>query len=129
MLDCLIKNGTVVDGTGQKPFISDVGIQGGRITHIGQINEVAKETIDATGLWITPGFVDLHTHYDGQVTWDECFTPSIYHGVTTVVLGNCGVGFAPKRPGAEDDLVKLMEGVEDIPGAALCGTGRVFQST
>ncbi|MEN9996693.1 MAG: D-aminoacylase [Pseudomonadota bacterium] len=119
MLDCLIKNGTVVDGTGQKPFIADVGIQGGRITHIGQINEAAKETIDATGLWITPGFVDLHTHYDGQVTWDECFTPSIYHGVTTVVLGNCGVGFAPKRPGAEDDLVKLMEGVEDIPGAAL----------
>lgn len=119
MLDCLIKNGTVVDGTGQKPFIADVGIQRGRITHIGQINEAAKETIDATGLWITPGFVDLHTHYDGQVTWDECFTPSIYHGVTTVVLGNCGVGFAPKRPGAEDDLVKLMEGVEDIPGAAL----------
>jgi N-acyl-D-aspartate/D-glutamate deacylase len=119
MLDCLIKNGTVVDGTGQKPFVADIGIQGGRITHIGQINEAAKETIDATGLWVTPGFVDLHTHYDGQVTWDECFTPSIYHGVTTVVMGNCGVGFAPKRPGAEDDLVKLMEGVEDIPGAAL----------
>ncbi|MEY3639194.1 MAG: D-aminoacylase, partial [Pseudomonadota bacterium] len=119
MLDCLIKNGTVVDGTGQKPFVADIGIQGGRITHIGQINESAKETVDATGLWVTPGFVDLHTHYDGQVTWDECFTPSIYHGVTTVVMGNCGVGFAPKRPGAEDDLVKLMEGVEDIPGAAL----------
>lgn len=119
MLDCLIKNGTVVDGTGQKPFIADVGIQGGWITQIGKINEAAKEIIDATGLWITPGFVDLHTHYDGQVTWDACFTPSIYHGVTTVVMGNCGVGFAPKRPGAEDDLVKLMEGVEDIPGAAL----------
>ena len=119
MLDCLIKNGTVVDGTGQPPFKADVGIQGGRITQIGQINEAAIEIVDATGLWITPGFVDLHTHYDGQVTWDECFTPSIYHGVTTVVMGNCGVGFAPKRPGAEDDLVKLMEGVEDIPGAAL----------
>ena len=119
MLDCLIKNGTVVDGTGQKPFIADIGIQGGRIKHIGQITESARQTIDATGLWITPGFVDLHTHYDGQVTWDECFTPSIYHGVTTVVMGNCGVGFAPKRPGAEADLVKLMEGVEDIPGAAL----------
>jgi len=119
MLDCLIKNGTVVDGTGQPPFTADVGIQGGLITQIGKINEAAKETIDATGLWITPGFVDLHTHYDGQATWDECFTPSIYHGVTTVVMGNCGVGFAPKRPGAEDDLVKLMEGVEDIPGAAL----------
>ncbi len=119
MLDCLIKNGTLIDGTGQKPFTADLGIQGGLITRIGQINEPAKETIDATGLWITPGFVDLHTHYDGQVTWDECFTPSIYHGVTTVVMGNCGVGFAPKRPGTEDDLVKLMEGVEDIPGAAL----------
>ena len=119
MLDCLIKNGTVVDGTGQKPFSADIGILGGHITHIGQINEAAKETIDATGLWVTPGFIDLHTHYDGQVTWDECFTPSIYHGVTTVVMGNCGVGFAPKRPGAENDLVKLMEGVEDIPGAAL----------
>jgi len=115
----LIKNGTVVDGTGQPPFTADVGIQGGLITQIGKINEAANETIDATGLWITPGFVDLHTHYDGQATWDECFTPSIYHGVTTVVMGNCGVGFAPKRPGAEDDLVKLMEGVEDIPGAAL----------
>lgn len=119
MLDCLIKNGTVVDGTGQKPFVADIGIQGGRISQIGQINESAEETIDATGLWVTPGFIDLHTHYDGQVTWDECFTPSIYHGVTTVVMGNCGVGFAPKRPGTEDDLVKLMEGVEDIPGAAL----------
>ena len=119
MLDCLIKNGLVVDGTGQKPFLADVGIQAGRIAQIGNISEPAQETIDATGLWITPGFVDLHTHYDGQVTWDECFTPSVYHGVTTVVLGNCGVGFAPKRPGAEDDLVKLMEGVEDIPGAAL----------
>jgi N-acyl-D-aspartate/D-glutamate deacylase len=119
MLDCLIKNGLVVDGTGQKPFLADVGIQAGRIAQIGNISAPAKETIDATGLWITPGFVDLHTHYDGQVTWDECFTPSVYHGVTTVVLGNCGVGFAPKRPGAEDDLVKLMEGVEDIPGAAL----------
>ena len=119
MLDCLIKNGTLVDGTGQKPFVADIGIQGGRISQIGQINESAEETIDATGLWVTPGFIDLHTHYDGQVTWDECFTPSIYHGVTTVVMGNCGVGFAPKRPGTEDDLVKLMEGVEDIPGAAL----------
>ncbi|MEY4447703.1 MAG: D-aminoacylase [Pseudomonadota bacterium] len=119
MLDCLIKNGLVVDGTGQKPFLADVGIQAGRIAQIGNISEPAQETFDATGLWITPGFVDLHTHYDGQVTWDECFTPSVYHGVTTVVLGNCGVGFAPKRPGAEDDLVKLMEGVEDIPGAAL----------
>ena len=119
MLDWLIKNGTVVDGTGAAPRVADVGVKGGRIVAVGQVNEAAHNAMDATGLWITPGFIDIHTHYDGQVTWDECFTPSIYHGVTTVVMGNCGVGFAPKRPGAEGDLVKLMEGVEDIPGAAL----------
>ena len=119
MLDWLIKNGTVVDGSGRAPFCADIGIKAGLIVSIGTINEAAKESMDATGLWITPGFIDLHTHYDGQATWDECFTPSIYHGVTTLVMGNCGVGFAPKRPGHEDDLIKLMEGVEDIPGAAL----------
>lgn len=119
MLDWLIKNGTVVDGTGAPARVTDVGVRGGRIVAVGQVNEPARQTLDATGLWITPGFVDIHTHYDGQVTWDECFTPSIYHGVTTLVMGNCGVGFAPKRPGHEDDLIKLMEGVEDIPGAAL----------
>ena len=119
MLDCLIKNGTVVDGTGGRARVADVGVRGGRIVAVGQVDEPALQTVDATGLWITPGFVDIHTHYDGQVTWDECFTPSIYHGVTTLLMGNCGVGFAPKRPGHEDDLIKLMEGVEDIPGAAL----------
>lgn len=119
MLDLLIKAGTVVDGTGAEPFIADVGVRGGRIVEIGPISEAALETVDARGLWVTPGFVDIHTHYDGQVTWDENFTPCIYHGVTTLVMGNCGVGFAPVRPGHEDDLVKLMEGVEDIPGAAL----------
>jgi N-acyl-D-aspartate/D-glutamate deacylase len=119
MLDWLIKNGTVVDGSGRAPFCADIGIKAGLIVSVGTINEPAKETMDATGLWVTPGFIDLHTHYDGQATWDECFTPSIYHGVTTLVMGNCGVGFAPKRPGHEDDLIKLMEGVEDIPGAAL----------
>ncbi len=71
---------------------------------VGQVDEPAQQTVDATGLWITPGFVDTHTHYDGQVTWDECFTPSIYHGVTTLLMGNCGVGFAPKRPGHDGDL-------------------------
>jgi len=119
MLDWLIKGGTVVDGTGAAPFVADVGVRGGRIVELGTVTSPARQTLQAQGLWITPGFIDIHTHYDGQATWDDCFTPSIYHGVTTVVMGNCGVGFAPVRPGHEDDLVKLMEGVEDIPGAAL----------
>jgi N-acyl-D-aspartate/D-glutamate deacylase len=118
-LDLFIKGATVVDGSGAEPFVADVGVSAGRIVAVGNISGPAREVIDATGLWLTPGFVDIHTHYDGQVTWDECFTPSIFHGVTTVMMGNCGVGFAPKRPGGEDALVKLMEGVEDIPGAAL----------
>jgi len=119
MLDWLLKNGFVVDGTGAPPYVADVGVRDGKIVEVGSIKQPAKKTIDATGLWITPGFIDIHTHYDGQATWDDCFTPSIYHGVTTLVMGNCGVGFAPVRPGHEDDLIKLMEGVEDIPGAAL----------
>jgi N-acyl-D-aspartate/D-glutamate deacylase len=126
MLDLRIKGGTVIDGTGAEPFVADVGVKGGKIVAVERIDsgadtplEAARETVDARGCWVTPGFIDIHTHYDGQVTWDETFTPSIFHGVTTVVMGNCGVGFAPKRPGGEDALVKLMEGVEDIPGAAL----------
>ena len=119
MLDWLIKGGTVVDGTGAVPYVADVGLRDGRIVELGSITTPARQTLQAQGLWITPGFIDIHTHYDGQATWDDCFTPSIYHGVTTVVMGNCGVVFAPVRPGHEDDLVKLMEGVEDIPGAAL----------
>ncbi len=119
MLDLLFKGGTVVDGSGGEPFVADVGVRGGRIVALGTLTEAAHETVDARGLWVTPGFVDIHTHYDGQITWDENFTPSIYHGVTTLVMGNCGVGFAPVRPGHQDDLIKLMEGVEDIPGAAL----------
>ena len=122
MLDWLFKNATVVDGTGAPPYVANVAVQDGRIVAVttsDPLDAPAHQTLDATGLWLTPGFIDIHTHYDGQVTWDECFTPSIYHGVTTLVMGNCGVGFAPKRPGHEDDLIKLMEGVEDIPGAAL----------
>ncbi|MDP3606404.1 MAG: amidohydrolase family protein, partial [Polaromonas sp.] len=119
MLDILVKGALVVDGRGGEPFVADVGVRDGRIVEVGAISEAARETVDAHGLWLTPGFVDIHTHYDGQVTWDANFTPSIYHGVTTLVMGNCGVGFAPVRPGHEDDLIKLMEGVEDIPGAAL----------
>ena len=122
MLDWLIEGGTVVDGNGTAPFTADVGLKDGRIAGIdasGRSGQAARERVDARGAWVTPGFVDIHTHYDGQASWDETFSPSIHHGVTTVLMGNCGVGFAPVRRGHEDDLIRLMEGVEDIPGAAL----------
>lgn len=119
MLDLLIEGGTVVDGTGSAPFAADVGVENGKIVAVGRVKDVAKRRVDAEGAWVTPGFVDIHTHYDGQATWDETFSPSVHHGVTTLVMGNCGVGFAPVRPGHEEDLIKLMEGVEDIPGSAL----------
>ncbi len=119
MIDKLVKGGTVVDGTGAAPFTADVGVKDGRIVEVGRVTSAAKETIDADGALVTPGFVDIHTHYDGQASWDETFSPSIFHGVTTVVLGNCGVGFAPVREGDEARLVSLMEGVEEIPGAVL----------
>jgi N-acyl-D-aspartate/D-glutamate deacylase len=119
MLDWLVEGGTVVDGSGGAPFVADVGVRDGRIVAVGRITEGARERVDADGAWVTPGFVDIHTHYDGQATWDETFSPSIHHGVTTVVMGNCGVGFAPVVKGREGELIKLMEGVEDIPGAAL----------
>jgi N-acyl-D-aspartate/D-glutamate deacylase len=119
MFDLLIKGGRIINGSGQEAFSADVGIKDGKIASIGKINDSAQQTIDADGALVTPGFVDIHTHYDGQVSWDETFSPSIYHGVTTVVMGNCGVGFAPVQPGSEDRLISLMEGVEDIPGTAL----------
>jgi N-acyl-D-amino-acid deacylase len=120
MHDILIKNGNIVDGTGSKPFTADVAIKDGRVAAVGKLaGEAARETIDAAGRMVAPGFVDIHTHYDGQVTWDTDLKPSSQHGVTTVVMGNCGVGFAPVRPGSEKWLIELMEGVEDIPGAAL----------
>ncbi len=119
MLDLIIKGGLVVDGTGAQPRVADVGVKDGRITAIGSISDSANEIVDAHGAWVTPGFIDLHTHYDGQATWDDAFVPSIYHGVTTLVMGNCGVGFAPVKKGEEQRLIELMEGVEDIPGAAL----------
>jgi N-acyl-D-aspartate/D-glutamate deacylase len=119
MLDTVFEGATVVDGTGAAPFTADVAVQDGRITQIGRVTAAARERIAAHGAWLTPGFVDIHTHYDGQATWDETFSPSIHHGVTTVLMGNCGVGFAPHVPGREADLIALMEGVEDIPGAAL----------
>ena len=121
MHDWLIEGATIVDGTGAAPFTGDVAVHGGRIAAVSpkRLGEAARERVDGGGCWLMPGFVDLHTHYDGQATWDPTFSPSVQHGVTTLVMGNCGVGFAPVRPGGEDGLVKLMEGVEDIPGAAL----------
>ena len=92
---------------------------------MGRVDGPARQTIDADGLLVTPGFVDVHTHYDGQATWDSQLAPSCWHGVTTVVAGNCGVGFAPVHPGGEQELIELMEGVEDIPGIALLGGHRL----
>jgi N-acyl-D-aspartate/D-glutamate deacylase len=111
----IIRGGTVVDGSGGKAVAADVAIQDGLIVKVGQIHGTAEEEIDASGLIVTPGFVDVHTHYDGQITWESRMAPSSNHGVTTVVMGNCGVGFAPCRKGDEDLMIRLMEGVEDIP--------------
>ncbi len=120
MHDLIIRGGTLVDGTGDPQRQADVAVDNGVITEVGDLRGAsARRTIDADGLVVTPGFVDIHTHYDGQVSWDPLVTPSSWHGVTTVVMGNCGVGFAPVRPGSEDWLIQLMEGVEDIPGSAL----------
>ena len=119
MHDLIITGGTIVDGTGAPRYTADIAIEGGRIAAIGHDLGEARETVDATGSMVTPGFVDIHTHYDGQATWDDLLEPSSGHGVTTVVAGNCGVGFAPVHPGKEEWLVQLMEGVEDIPGTAL----------
>src|ERR1700751_2619276 len=113
--DLLIRNGLVVDGTGGSPFEADVGIQGNRIAAIGKLSVAGSEEIDAKRKLVPPGFVDVHTHYDGQVTWEQRLAPSSNHGVTTVVMGNCGVGFAPSRPEHRELMVRLMEGVEDIP--------------
>jgi N-acyl-D-amino-acid deacylase len=118
--DLIIRNGRVVDGTGSAPVEVDVAVRDGRIVRMGaNIEGEAGEVVDATGSLVTPGFVDIHTHFDGQATWDSLLEPSTPHGVTTVVAGNCGVGFAPVRPGMEKWLIELMEGVEDIPGSAL----------
>jgi len=119
MHELVIRGGTVVDGTGAAAVTADVAVDGGRITALGKVDGRGARELDADGLVVAPGWVDIHTHYDGQVTWDPELTPSSWHGVTTVVMGNCGVGFAPVRPGAEGFLIELMEGVEDIPGTAL----------
>jgi N-acyl-D-aspartate/D-glutamate deacylase len=115
----VIRNGLIVDGTGGPRFEGDVAIDGGLIAAIGNISARGRREIDARHLLVTPGWVDVHTHYDGQVTWDPILAPSSWNGVTTLVMGNCGVGFAPRRPGQEQFLIELMEGVEDIPGTAL----------
>jgi N-acyl-D-aspartate/D-glutamate deacylase len=118
--DLVIRGGTIVDGTGRARYVGDVAVSNGVLTQVGGtvIGDGTKE-IDASGLLVTPGFVDIHTHFDGQITWDEVLEPSVSHGVTTIVSGNCGVGFAPVAPERRQQLVHLMEGVEDIPGVAL----------
>jgi N-acyl-D-aspartate/D-glutamate deacylase len=117
--DLVIRNATVVDGTGAEPRVADVAVSGGIITAVGTVESRGTREIDAEGALVAPGFVDIHTHYDGQATWDSALAPSSWHGVTTVVMGNCGVGFAPVVPENRDRLIQLMEGVEDIPGTAL----------
>ncbi len=117
--DLIIRGGTIVDGTGAARFTGDVAIKDGLIAAVGSVQGDAKDEIDATGKIVTPGFVDVHTHYDGQATWDQEMAPSSWHGVTTAVMGNCGVGFAPAAPDRHNWLIGLMEGVEDIPGTAL----------
>lgn len=118
-IDLVIRGGQVVDGNGGEPFCADVAIDGGRIVEIGEVREAGSKEIEARGKVVTPGFVDIHTHYDGQVTWENHLVPSSAHGVTTVVMGNCGVGFAPCRADQHELLIQLMEGVEDIPHPVL----------
>src|ERR1700710_2889179 len=119
MHDIVIRGGTILDGTGAAAFTGDIAIDGGQLTEVSDKAGPGKREIDATGLLVTPGWVDVHTHYDGQATWDSTLAPSSWHGVTTIVMGNCGVGFAPVAPDKRDWLIGLMEGVEDIPGTAL----------
>ncbi len=122
MYDLIIRGGKIVDGTGEPAFEGEVAVENGAVVRVergGTIEVDARDVIDATGCAVTPGFVDIHTHYDGQATWDPYLTPSSWHGVTTAVFGNCGVGFAPVRPDHHEYLIQLMEGVEDIPGTAL----------
>ena len=119
MYDLVIRKGTIIDGSGDARFVADIAVSDGKIVKVGEVQESGQREIDAAGLLVTPGWVDVHTHYDGQATWDPVLAPSSWHGVTTVVMGNCGVGFAPVKPEDRAFLIELMEGVEDIPGAAL----------
>ena len=117
--DLVLRGGTIVDGSGAPPFAGDVAISGGRIAAVGKVEGLGAEEIDVAGMVVTPGFVDVHTHYDGQITWESRMAPSSNHGVTTVVMGNCGVGFAPCRPDQHQMAIKVMEGVEDIPDVVM----------
>src|ERR1700759_77458 len=117
--DIVIRGGTIADGRGGELFESDVAIKDGRISEVGKVSAKGKEEIDAKGKLVAPGFVDVHTHYDGQVTWAQDITPSSQNGVTTAIMGNCGVGFAPCKPADHRRLIQLMEGVEDIPEPVL----------
>ncbi len=119
MHDLVIRNGLVVDGSGAPARTADIAVDADRIVAVGSVGSAGRRELDADGRLVTPGWVDIHTHYDGQVTWDPHVTPSSWHGVTTIVMGNCGVGFAPAEPTRRDWLIQLMEGVEDIPGTAL----------
>lgn len=117
--DVVVRGGTIMDGNGGVPFEADVAIKDGKIVAVGAVSGSGADEVDAKGMSVTPGFIDIHTHYDGQAMWDSHLAPSSWHGVTTVVMGNCGVGFAPVKPKDRDKLIELMEGVEDIPGPAL----------
>ena len=119
MIDLIIRNGLIVDGNGGEPYLADLAMADGRICDIGNVPETGTDEIDASGCIVTPGFVDIHTHYDGQATWSDTLEPSSWHGVTTAVIGNCGVGFAPCRSEDREALINVMEGVEDIPEAVM----------
>src|SRR5580693_4023042 len=119
MHDLIIRGGTIADGSGRPTRVGDVAIDASIVTAVGKVEGPARRVLAADGQLVTPGWVDIHTHYDGQATWDPEVSPSGWHGVTTVVMGNCGVGFAPARETDRDWLIQLMEGVEDIPGTAL----------
>lgn len=131
--DLIIRGGTVHDGLGGAPRVADIAVKDGRIAAIGVVSGSATEEIQAGGQIVTPGFVDAHTDYDGQATWENRLAPSSGHGVTSVVMGNCGVGFAPCKPEQREILVKVMEGVEDVPEVVMTdarpGTGRPSPST
>ncbi len=119
MHDTVIRGGTIVDGNGGAPYTGDVAIDAGRISAVGGKAGSGRREVDADGLLVTPGWVDVHTHYDGQATWDPILAPSSWHGVTTAMFGNCGVGFAPVRKADHKELIDLMEAIEEIPGTAL----------
>src|SRR6201986_2669478 len=118
-VDLVIRGGTIADGLGGELYEGDVAVSGGRIVEVGRVAAAGAEEIDAKGKLVTPGFVDVHTHYDGQVTWSQDISPSSQNGVTTAIMGNCGVGFAPCKPADRERLIQLMEGVEDIPEPVL----------